>query len=319
MSSRVVSADGVTIHVREHLPASPSWSRARDNSNAVLLAHANGFHGSVFEPLIAELCARGYACYALDFRGHGRSGTVNNGRLSWSALTDDCAAVVTALGLHRCHAFGHSCGGHALLMAEARRPGTFRSIYAFEPIFVLSSRDAPGLDVSPDSPLMASTAYMVKSASKRRSRFSSAAEALAAYQSKMPTKAWHKDALDAYVNNGGFIPAEDGDGVRLACSTETEIGIYEAGNAETEAFGQLKKIACPVVIAKGTSVAPDGRSPIYSAVIAPSLAAAIPAGTLIEFPNNSHLGPMEAPREVASSASELFTDASSPSKFPSKL
>ena len=135
----------------------------------------------------------------------------------------------------------------------------------------------------------------------------------------MPTKAWHKDALDAYVNNGGFIPAEDGDGVRLACSTETEIGIYEAGNAETEAFGQLKKIACPVVIAKGTSVAPDGRSPIYSAVIAPSLAAAIPAGALIEFPNNSHLGPMEAPREVASSASELFTDASSPSKFPSKL
>ena len=132
-----------------------------------------GFTGASSSRFIAELCARGYACYALDFRGHGRSGTVNNGRLSWSALTDDCAGGGDGVGVAQVSCSGTRAAWHALAMAEARRPGTFRSIYAFEPIFVLSSQDAPGLDVSPDSPLMASTAYMVKSGVPRRSRFSS--------------------------------------------------------------------------------------------------------------------------------------------------
>ena len=134
----------------------------------------------------------------------------------------------------------------------------------------------------------------------------------------MPTKAWHKDALDAYVNNGGFIPAEDGDGVRLACSTETEIGIYEAatpnrGVRSTEKNSVSSRHRQRHVRRPGRSLTHILRR--HRAVPRRRH----PAGALIEFPNNSHLGPMEEPREVASSASELFTDASSPSKFPSKL
>tara|TARA_B110000003_G_scaffold205596_1_gene204435 strand:- start:4037 stop:4999 length:963 start_codon:yes stop_codon:yes gene_type:complete len=308
MSSRVTSADGAGVHVREYLPRALSRDVARERAPKVVLAHANGFHGGVFEPLARALCDRGYACYALDFRGHGASDAVSVDALTWGALADDCAAVVTALGLHRCAAFGHSCGGHALLMCEARRPGTFRAIYAFEPIFVVSSSDVPTLDVSPGSPLMASTAYMVKSASRRRARFANAAEALNAYKSKPPMSAWSEDALDAYVNRGGFVPDDDG-GVRLACSTETEIGIYRAGDKETTAFGELKSIACPVAIARGRSTTPDGASPIYSAVIAPAIAAAVRDGRLIEFPDNGHLAPMEIPRDVARSALDFFDAA----------
>lgn len=301
MSRVARSTDGVDVHVRVRLPSDGRVDRTR----TVLLAHANGFHGGVFAPLVERLCALGYACYALDFRGHGLNAGGEVGQLSWGRLADDCAAVVTALGLHGCHALGHSCGGHALLMAESRRPGTFASVYAFEPIFVVKPEDVPGLDVSPNSPLMASTEYMVRSASRRRAKFASAREALAAYSSKPPMNTWNAEALEAYVMNGGFIP--DGEGVRLACTSETEVAVYQAGDRETEAFGELKNVLCPVVVAKGTSVAPDGKSPIYSAVIAAAIAAALPNGKLVEFPDNGHLGPMENPCAVADSAHELFS------------
>ena len=140
--------------------------------------------------------------------------------------------MVTALGLHRCHALGHSRAGTLSVDGRGETTGDVSvDLRVRTDICAFVSRRAWVGRVRTRR-LMASTAYMVKSA--RPSGWVSvlkAAEALAAYQSKMPTKAWHKDALDAYVNNGGFIPAEDGDGVRLACSTETEIGIYEAGNA----------------------------------------------------------------------------------------
>jgi pimeloyl-ACP methyl ester carboxylesterase len=297
----VESADGVSIVVRKR-----GGDGTTEPGKTVLLAHANGFHGGVFAPMMDAFVAAGYACYALDFRGHGKSGRAVKGEYTWKALTDDCAAVVTALGLHGCHAFGHSCGGHALLMCEARRPGTFRSVYAFEPIFIVSPEALPGMDVSPGSPLMASTAYMVKSASRRRSTFANAAEALKAYKSKLPMSAWNADALDAYVNKGGFVDDPNGAGVTLACTSETEISIYQAGDKETEAFGKLNKVSCPVVIAKGTSFASDGKSPIYSAVIAPAIAREVRRGTLVEFPDNSHLGPMEIPLKVAQSALDFI-------------
>jgi len=311
----VRGTDGVMIRVRAYDARTESSQGARDASRCVVLAHANGFHGSVFAPLIAGLCARGYACYALDFRGHGRSTSPVNGRLEWSALGEDCAAVVTALGLHGCHAFGHSCGGHALLMAEARRPGMFRSIYAFEPIFIVPQNALEAYDVSPGSPLMASTEYLVKSATRRRARFASLAEALSTYRSKPPMNALDSRALEAYVNDGGFVSDDDNDnkgaqgGVKLACSVDTEVSIYRSGEGAADAFASLPRVACPVVIAKGTSFAPDGTSPIYSAVIAPALAAAVQRGKVVEFPNLSHFGPMERPDDVAESVVDFISTA----------
>lgn len=300
--ARASSSDGVSVAVRKY-DAIGSADRAR----VVLLVHANGFHGGVFEPVCERLCELGWTCYAMDLRGHGASTAPTNGRMEWSALADDVQAVVTSLGLHRCHALGHSCGGHALLTVEARRPGTFASIYAFEPIFVVKQEEVPDLDVSPGSPLMTHTQYLVKSATRRRSRFASTAEALEAYKSKPPMNTWNAEALNAYVNKGGFV--SDVDGVRLACTAETEIAVYNAGDKETTAFGELPKVTCPVAVAKGASLASDGKTFIYSAVIAPAIVAAVRDGTLVEFPDNGHLGPMESPRDVADSARDFFTAA----------
>ena len=56
---------------------------------------------------------------------------------AWEGLADDVAAVVDEIDDGSpLYAFGHSMGAAVSILAEARRPGTFRAIYAFEPIVI---------------------------------------------------------------------------------------------------------------------------------------------------------------------------------------
>ncbi|HLJ91829.1 MAG TPA: alpha/beta hydrolase [Gemmataceae bacterium] len=67
--------------------------------------------------------AADYRIVTLDQAGHGESG---KDRKVWtaSALADDVAAVVKALGLKRVILVGHSMGGPIALLAAKRMPGT---------------------------------------------------------------------------------------------------------------------------------------------------------------------------------------------------
>src|SRR5690606_15940644 len=62
-----------------------------------LFAHATGFHGMVWEPLIAELTPF-LRCVALDMRGHGDSTRPASGSFDWSGFAADVLAVVDDLG-----------------------------------------------------------------------------------------------------------------------------------------------------------------------------------------------------------------------------
>ena len=86
-------------------------------------------------------------------------------------MADDVLAVVGRLD-PPIAGFGHSMGGAALLLAEDRRPGTFRSLFLFEPI------------VLPDDFAPIGSNYMAELARGRRSTFPSRDEALARYASR---------------------------------------------------------------------------------------------------------------------------------------
>jgi pimeloyl-ACP methyl ester carboxylesterase len=98
----------------------------------ILLVHATGFCAGVLLPLAGALGDR-FHCRALDLRGHGRSGRPVDGDFAWSGFATDVLTTVDGLGLDRPVAFGHSCGGASLLLAEQRRPGTLTGLYLFEP------------------------------------------------------------------------------------------------------------------------------------------------------------------------------------------
>jgi pimeloyl-ACP methyl ester carboxylesterase len=264
----VPTTDGLTLAVHEHPGDGPP----------ALLCHATGFHGAVWEPVVAAL-GGALTCAAPDFRAHGASTVPEDAPLHWEGVGDDVLAVVDALGLPPGDTVGvgHSMGGAALVLAELRRPGTFRGLWLFEPIIF-----PPGLDRAGPNPL-------AEGARRRRAEFASAAEALDNFASKPPFGTLRADALHAYVRHG-FVDRPDGS-VRLACRPEDEARLYEGGSRHG-AWERLPELACPVTIACGE----DREGP---ALIAPRLAERIPGSRLERLPHVGHFAPLEAPPAIA--------------------
>ncbi len=65
---RLRADDGVELHVHHFAPESQSEVRA-----VLQIVHGMGEHGARYERLARELCADGFAVYAADCRGHGRT------------------------------------------------------------------------------------------------------------------------------------------------------------------------------------------------------------------------------------------------------
>ncbi len=188
---RSTTPDGVGIEVYDF------GGRGRSD---LLLVHATGFCAEVFIPLAAGLSDQ-FHCWGVDLRAHGRSERPGDGDFEWSGFAADVATAVDDLGLDHPYAFGHSCGGAAVLLAEQAAPGTFRALYCFEPVMFPGTPDA---DVPSDNPLSAG-------ARRRRDTFPSAELAFTNFSSKPPFSSLDPDVLLAYVESGfELIPVEGG-------------------------------------------------------------------------------------------------------------
>jgi pimeloyl-ACP methyl ester carboxylesterase len=272
----IESGDGVRIALHD-LGGPGSGTPAP----VLLFSHATGFHGRVWEPMASLLCNR-FHCVSLDLRGHGMSELPPGAGLAWSGMGDD---VVAALSSDRfppgpVHGIGHSMGGAALVLAAARRPDAFRSLWLYEPVIV--PPDGWSL-TGGDNP-------MSEAAARRRDRFDSLDQAYENYRSKPPLDQLHPDALRAYVD-GGFSPTPDGS-VTLRCRPSTEAEVFRHA-AASGAWSTVASIEMPVAIVAGR---PDGIGP---GAFAPTTAEALPGGALIVRPDLGHFGPLEDPAAMA--------------------
>jgi pimeloyl-ACP methyl ester carboxylesterase len=268
----VPAPDGVSLALHEQ----------SGHGRPVLLCHATGLHGAVWEPLASAL-GPGFERWAVDFRAHGASVVPPDDPLPWAAMGEDVLAVVGALGIEpgQLLGVGHSMGGAALLMAEQARPGTFAGLWLFEPIAppAAAARSITGGN------------RLAEAATRRRPSFPSAADALANYAGKPPLNVARADALHAYVRHG-FVTGEDG-AVHLACRPADEAQVFRGGGGHPT-FERLGEVTCPVRIVCG--VHEPGP-----AAFAPDIAAALPRGQLERHEHLGHFGPMEAPSELAAS------------------
>ena len=253
----------------------------------LLFVHATGFCAGVWTPIMAQLGGRQVA---LDVRGHGRSAVPEAG-MAWEGTAQDVLATVDAHGLHDVVGIGHSMGGASLVLAEQARPGTFRSLWIFEPIIF---PPMPGEPSEGDNPLVAG-------ARRRRDTFPSAEAAYTNFASKPPFDALDPGALAGYVRYG-FDTLADGS-VTLRCRPEVEAQTYAMGPRH-DAWAHLGEVACPVTVLRGD--AEDAGA----ATLAPLIVEALAAGQLEDHPELGHFGPLEAPGRCAESIQRAVTAAS---------
>ncbi|SDC91245.1 alpha/beta hydrolase [Actinokineospora iranica] len=121
--SPFTSADGLPLHLAE-------WPSRGEPRGVVQIAHGMGEHSARYGRVAEHLAGLGYAVYANDHRGHGRSMAGAPGHLGahgWTRLVADLAALARRLrdrhpGLPLV-LFGHSMGSFALQHGLVEYPG----------------------------------------------------------------------------------------------------------------------------------------------------------------------------------------------------
>ena len=250
----------------------------------VLLTHANGFCGLMWQPVARELASTA-RCWALDFRGHGDSLSGPDEDYDWNGMADDVLAAVDALDPAPQLAAGHSLGGASILKAEQARPGVFDRAWVYEPVTIPGSFLPPG-----------GVRALGDIARMRQEAFESRQAAYDRYSGRLPLSLLDPEALRAYVDHG-FFERPDGT-VTMKCPREVEATIFE--NPDRTAFDRLGEVAAAVTVATSLDTDPP-------AMVAPYIADALPNATLETFEDLTHFGPLQEPARIATSiASALF-------------
>jgi len=114
-----------------------AWLPERDPRVVVVISHGLAEHGGRYAALAERLVAHGYAVYALDHRGHGRSTgeRANIGRFSY--LVSDLGAFIGRAQRQHPDAttflVGHSMGGAIALASVLRNPGGLKGLVLSAP------------------------------------------------------------------------------------------------------------------------------------------------------------------------------------------
>ncbi len=272
---RVRSSEGVALTV--HHFGGPA------GAPVLVMCHATGFHGRVFEPMARTLTDR-YRCVAPDLRGHGTTTVTDRTTFSWDRVADDLLAVVEAVGGGPIRAFGWSLGGAAIAAAELRRPGTVKAAFVFEPI--IASRAFLAASLATENPL-------AEGARRRKAVFESREQVLERYRSRPPFASVDPEVLGAYVEHG-FADQPDGT-VRLRCDPATEATLFEAWRCGL--FDDLS------VLAPRFTVGIGGEDTLTTAMGVMAVDA-MPQATLRVFDDLTHFGPLEAPGRIAEAVAE---------------
>jgi pimeloyl-ACP methyl ester carboxylesterase len=255
---------------------------------ALLLVHATSFHAHVFLPMVERL-RTSFHCYAYDLPGHGASPPPADGDFNWRRLAASALAVSRAFGLEQPLGFGHSCGGAVLVIVEQEQPGTWSSLYLYEPVIT------PPMTLPPE--MQGERNPLAAGALRRREVFASRAEAYDNFAGKAPFDVLDARARQAYVDYG-FVDRPDGT-VGLACRPADEAAYYQMAPLNG-AYERLGEVSCPTVVAGGNALAHFG--PAATAAIA----SALPAGRQELFEGLGHFGPLQDPVRVADAAAAAF-------------
>jgi pimeloyl-ACP methyl ester carboxylesterase len=264
----------------------------------VFFAHATGFHARCWDQVVAKL--HGRQCYAIDFRGHGRSAKPEPPYV-WRHFGEDVVAVAEQLGLEGSLGVGHSKGGHAVTFAAAHRPEAFAGLLLLDPVIMT---EAAYQEFRPPAP------GGEHFAARRRNEWSSPEEMFERFTDREPFVRWDVAVLRDYCDYG-LLP--DGDGYVLACPPAIEADVY-ANAGGTNIYPEVALVDVPVRVLRGKprEMMP-GEMPrdMSASPTARDLASHFTNAEDVLMPEATHFFPMEDPGLVARHIEEMLATMAS--------
>lgn len=265
-----------------------SMWRGPENGPVLHWAHANGFNGQTYAPLLAKLSER-FTVYAWDARGHGRSTLPADPAAlkGWDIYRTDLLAVIDFL--HRRHQApillgGHSMGGCVSVMAAAASPDKIAGLMLADPVIV-PWRFKFAMKLSWLLGPRGEGNRLAEMAGKRRAAWPDIATMEKAYTGRGAFRTWAAPFLSAYLRGGTRPSAE---GVQLSCAPAWEAANFMAQSHDS--VGPVKNLSSPftVLMAEHGSTT---RAPRLFGAHKHAFRVKIVGGT-------SHFLPMEKPEQV---------------------
>ena len=188
----------------------------------LIFCHANGFNAATYRSILAPL-ASSLRILAPDLRGHGATTLPTTGlaRKGWQDIRDDLVCLLDSLDGPPVVMAGHSMGATSAILATAERPAKVSQVVALDPViwkrWLVAALHLPLIDRLPGH------IPLVKGALRRRPRFDSREQALAAYRNRGAFKGWSDIMVVDYLGAGLVA---DGEGFALTCAPEWEASNY---------------------------------------------------------------------------------------------
>jgi pimeloyl-ACP methyl ester carboxylesterase len=273
--TRYYPTNGIALAVHE-------WA-SNGGAAPLVFAHATGFHGRVWDAIIAAFPY--HPAYAIDLRGHGqsRAGPISD----WRVVASDVAGFLEQAGVTGAVGVGHSMGAHTLLQVAADNPGRFARLVLFDPVILAPEFYAPG------QPLY--TADNPHPAIRRKRDFVSPEAMIERFRDRDPYDLFDPRVFADYCRFG-LVPAASGEGMELACAPEVEASVYASSRSNGAILEAARRVDIPVLVvrAKATNLTDFKSSPTW-----PELASILPQGTDLQRPDMTHFHPFQDPADAA--------------------
>ncbi len=256
----------------------------------VLLVHATGFHGRLWDEVIRALPVS-WRVLAVELRGHGRSS--KQGPFDrWEYFAQDLVELVDHLALGPIIAAGHSMGGWAVCYTALAKPRAFRHLVLIDPTInspeFYGSNRFPGMEAAAEH-----------SAARRRNEWADWCALYRRLREREPYSRWQPQVLEDYCRHG-LLPDPAGEGYVLACPPTVEASVY-FNSWRADLLGRLTGIETPVMLlrAKRRALPPLGETDYAGSPTWEHLATKFRRAEDIYLPEHTHFIPMENPGLVA--------------------
>lgn len=207
-------------------------------------AHANGFNGRTYEPLLTPL-ADMFDIYAWDARGHGLTTLEAEPEkmTGWDIYGRDLIALLEQLAEKHGQKIwlgGHSMGGFTSVFAAAERPDLVAGLILADPVIIPNRPVAQFI-----AGLLGkhSGLELAKLAAKRRAEWACKDTIKTAYTGRGAFTSWQDGFLDAYVEGGTLA---NGDVVRLACAPAWEAANFKGPQISCTRY--IRRLAVPFTL-----------------------------------------------------------------------